>query len=130
MWDAWLCANRCGVFQSGVYSCDPNPCEPTSIVSEREAQVRLILSVVPNPVTRSTRFHYALPCRERVEIDIFDPAGRCVRRLPRRGTQVTTGSLSWDGCDDSGVRVSAGAYLCRLTAGGQSTSTLVIVLGE
>jgi hypothetical protein len=57
MWDAWLCANRCGVFQPGVYTCDPNPCEPTSFVSEVEPRARLTLSVVPNPVTGGTHVH-------------------------------------------------------------------------
>jgi subtilisin family serine protease len=77
------------------------------------------LVVAPNPFRGSTRVH--APPGARVEV--FDAAGRRVRRLAADGS---VGPRRWDGADDAGRPVPQGLYVVRARwAGGETRSRVV-----
>jgi flagellar hook assembly protein FlgD len=54
-----------------------------------------------------------------VQLAIYDASGRRVRTLESRDRAAGRGEVLWDGTDDNGIAVPAGAYFCRLSADGQ-----------
>lgn len=75
------------------------------------------ISVIrPNPVTAGARIEYGVAAPARVRLELFDLSGRLVRRLVSEDRPPGPGAVDWDGRDGSGRRVSAGVYVCRLSA--------------
>ena len=78
---------------------------------------QLSLSVYPSPFNPTTRIRYEIPkTSARIELAIFDAAGRFVRCLP---AACGSGSVMWNGEDNCGRKVSSGVYIVRLKAGNQ-----------
>ena len=87
----------------------------------------LRLEAVGLPGTRqSIRFH--LPDPGPASLRMFDVAGRCVRVLVEENLPTGDHQVPWDGANDAGRRVAAGAYLCRLEAGGLHATCRVVRL--
>jgi hypothetical protein len=82
----------------------------------------------PSPFTGSTTLAFALSRPVAARLEIFDIHGRKIRTLfadrPGPGSQ----SVVWDGTNDEGAEVSAGAYLCRLRAGDLTECRKVVKL--
>ena len=73
------------------------------------------LRLRPNPAATGTVISYSVLGAGRVSLKVFDPIGRLVRvfgGLPNRPTSIT-----WDGCDQTGVRVAKGVYFIELVSG-------------
>lgn len=81
---------------------------PTSAAIEEEIAEAARLFVVPNPSAGLVRLEGFRDAAQRIEI--VDAAGRVVRSLGH-------GACTWDGRDDGGRRVPAGAYFARSAAG-------------
>lgn len=82
----------------------------------------------PNPFTTCTTLSYSLRENASVAIEIFDLRGQRVRTLFREEMPKGEHELSWDGLDDHGKPVSTGIYLCRLSAGKQSSTRKLLKL--
>ena len=83
----------------------------------------------PNPFGLSTVIHYELPAAMPVHLTIHNASGRVVRTLvdhERRGEGPH--AVRWDGRDDSGRSVAAGAYFYRLDADGETLTAKMILL--
>ncbi len=76
----------------------------------------------PNPFAAATVLSYALPdgSDSPARLSVYDVSGRRVRTLMEgsRGPGVHT--VTWDGTDDMGRRVTSGVYFYRLEWNGQS----------
>ena len=72
---------------------------------------------VPNPVVGRATISYSLPAAGRVRLSLYDLAGGRVRTLA--DGQGTAGAhvAVWDGTDDRGRAVHAGAFFVRLEFG-------------
>jgi len=72
----------------------------------------------PNPFVAGTRLTLRLPARARVELSVYDAAGRMERRLAL-GSELDAGphEFSWDGRDAEGARAAPGVYYVRGLAG-------------
>ncbi len=81
-----------------------------------------------NPVRSEATFRYAIPRGGDVALTIHDPAGRLVRSLIDQAMIPGIRSSKWNGRDDGGRRVVAGAYFARLAAGGTVRSVKIIFL--
>lgn len=81
--------------------------------------------VHPNPFVTDTEFRFALPghSSESVEVELFDPSGRRIRRLSVPPGQ---GFLRWDGRDESGNDPGSGVYLYRVRMGDWERSGKVV----
>lgn len=67
----------------------------------------------PNPFGERTTLRFRLDRPETVRLEIFDAAGRRVRRLLGGPVPVGPHEIVWDGRDDSGRPVDSGIYFQR-----------------
>jgi len=81
----------------------------------------------PNPSTDGGTLHFRLAQAQRVELTLFDLAGRRVARLADGRMDAGVHDLHWGRTDDHGHRVAAGIYRAQLKAGGEE-KTLNVVL--
>jgi len=61
-------------------------------------------------------------------LEVFDLAGRLVRRLPGGWRAAGIDRVGWDGADESGTRVRPGLYLVTVRAGGRVAHTRVALI--
>ncbi len=71
-----------------------------------------------NPAREATAFAIDLPRDARYGLDVFDSAGRLVRRFAGDGVAGTE-VVRWDGVAAAGTRVPAGLYWARLDVAGE-----------
>lgn len=75
------------------------------------------LAAFPNPARGgSTSVLYRVPLAGRVALDVYDASGRHVRALVAGAFAAGVRSAAWDGRDDAGRNVAAGAYWLRLAS--------------
>jgi subtilisin family serine protease len=84
----------------------------------------------PNPFTGSTRIRYELHRATSVRLTVYDVTGRLVRTLEETSRKEPGAySVDWDGRDQEGRSVAAGAYFYRLAADeGRTASNRLIFL--
>jgi len=83
----------------------------------------------PNPGRSAIQFHFQLAASGQACLDIYDITGRRVKSLPQGTVPAgTVRPFTWDGSDQSGKKVSAGVYFCRLSALGIERSVRFIML--
>ncbi len=71
-------------------------------------------SVRPNPTSGSAHILFSLPEAGRVEVGVYDLAGRRIRTLRSDRLPAGEASLRWDGRDETGRPAAAGTYVCRV----------------
>lgn len=87
--------------------------------SQQTATLTLSFSAPrPNPARELTSFRLALPAAAPVQVDVYDVAGRRVRRLAQSEFPTGLVDLSFDLRDDEGGRLARGVYLVRALLGG------------
>ena len=80
----------------------------------------------PNPFTPGmdvTEVSYTVPAEGPATVVIYNQLGQVVRTLVNGNQEAGSHSIRWDGKDESGNLVAAGAYICKLTSG-EHTSTV------
>jgi subtilisin family serine protease len=77
------------------------------------------VAVKPNPFNPSAMITYEVPAKERVELKIFDVAGRLIRTLAEGTTEPGVHTSFFDGRTNSGQELASGVYFLELSAGGQ-----------
>jgi hypothetical protein len=80
-------------------------------------QTRLLPNV-PNPFNPRTEIRFELARPGTVRLELFDAAGRLVRRVELPAQSTGTHTWTWRGEDDAGNPVGSGVYRVRLTADG------------
>lgn len=82
------------------------------------------------PQSRNGRvdIRFAVPGATVPALEIYDLAGRLVRHLPGTGRGANLAEAAWDGRDDRGRPVPAGAYLVRAAAPGAAGAARVMML--
>ncbi|GIV54515.1 MAG: hypothetical protein KatS3mg039_1033 [Candidatus Kapaibacterium sp.] len=126
-------------------STDPRggtPAKPNSILASAERDTRL--SASPNPFSptstdarlQQTTITYRLPWQSaRITLRIFDASGIPIRELANGQYSAAEGALLWDGRNNAGFAVGAGAYVLLLEASDALSresirEQLVIVIGN
>lgn len=97
----------------------------------------------PNPFSRSTSLTFTVPngsgavgrgggaasaATGTVRLTIYDVSGRVVRRLVQKSLPGGSYTVSWDGRDESGVRVASGIYFARVSAGAQAVTRKMLLV--
>jgi hypothetical protein len=72
------------------------------------------LAVAPNPFTGCTRILWQLAADARVDLKIYDAAGRVRRTLASGAYRAGSYALDWNGADDAGRSLAYGIYFVRL----------------
>jgi hypothetical protein len=89
-----------------------------------------IEAVWPNPAPNSTTIRYSVPGNQTATLDVYDLAGRRVRRLRQDTGGAGTLEAVWDARDDRGTRVASGTYFLRLQTENRMVTGKVVVLGD
>jgi len=87
-----------------------------------------IVATMPNPATGQVIVAFAVPKPGRVEVSIYDVAGRRVRALDSRRLKAGTHRLTWNGLNDGGERVNPGMYFCRVSTGEQTEVKKIVLV--
>ena len=85
----------------------------------------------PNPVRDRATIQYGIPSSaagRRFAIDVYDPAGRHVRRLAQGAAEPGTFTVQWDLRNGDGAPVKSGLYLLVVEAGGERRSRRVVAM--
>jgi hypothetical protein len=94
----------------------------------RAPEMTVLSQSSPNPFTSTTMLAYALARPSAVSLRVYNTAGQLVRTLVNGRQGAGTHSVRWDGRNDAGRKLPAGAYLYRLQAGDRTmTRKLVLV---
>ena len=109
------CSLLHGAWQRASDNCDG--CMTESIMESPESGAFLIGKIGPNPSPGSVRIQYTMRNTTAPRIEIFDAAGRSVRRFALGEQAAGAYELVWDGRNDSGREVAAGVYFLRMRAG-------------
>lgn len=73
----------------------------------------------PNPFNPTTNFKYSLPKATQVKLVIYDIFGREVKTLINNEMkEAGTYTVTWDGKNNMGIKVSSGTYFYRMQAAG------------
>lgn len=85
------------------------------------------LDIYPNPLTSKLTVKFFLPGSEGVSVVIFNPIGQEIKTLIDGLLPAGQHSLTWDGSDEQGERVSGGLYVVRLKTSRSSCARKLIV---
>ena len=84
------------------------------------------LQNAPNPFAENTRLLYTLPHSGQVNLTVYSVDGRRIRQLADESQRPGLHSVSWDGRDDGGREVAAGAYICKFTFGSVEQTRILV----
>ncbi len=73
-----------------------------------------VLSNSPNPFVGNTTISYTLPTSGNVTVKVYDMVGRLVRVLVDEFQDAGSQNVAWNGRDEAGNELSAGAYTYEL----------------
>jgi len=85
-----------------------------------------LLPATPNPFNQDVLIRFELAEAAEVSVVICDVSGRAVRSFTPERRAAGPHALSWDGRDQDGRSLPAGAYYVRLEVGGTARSVEVI----
>lgn len=132
---AWAEGYRPVAYDSLLFDCDSTfnfslavdtgvtgPTEPRVLVTRLEHPY-------PSPGRSPVNIRFQLALGGESTLDIYDVAGRLIRRLPQgRVPAGTMRSAVWDGLGQGGRRAPSGVYLCRLSAPGAVRTARFVLL--
>jgi len=73
-----------------------------------------ISQVFPNPFRNSASLEFTIPSSGPVTVSVYDVRGKLVATLDTGVRPAGTHTVTWDGLDSDGNRVSAGTYFFKL----------------
>jgi hypothetical protein len=85
-------------------------------------------SQAPNPSREGGTLRFRLPSAQRVDLSLFDLAGRRIARLVNGLLDGGEHNVAWPRTDDHGHRVAAGVYLARIKAGSVERTLNVVLV--
>jgi len=115
--DYWLVAK-------GVYTT----LGPEDIESAELPRQLALGNAMPNPTRDGLTIPFALPTRSKVELGIYDLAGRFVTRVIRGERDAGYHNVTWNLTDQRGRRVANGVYFYKIQVGKWHSERKVTVL--
>jgi hypothetical protein len=82
----------------------------------------------PNPFNPTTRIRFSLAQRGRAKIVIYDLVGRTIKTLVDAPIEAGHHSVTWDGRNESGQRVSSGVYWMQMQTDTYSSKKKMVAL--
>ena len=90
---------------------------PTDVNSEFQNLTFKIDQNYPNPFNPATVINYSIPKEVAVSIKVYNSLGKEIKTLENGYKSAGLYSITWNGDDNSGNKVSSGTYFYRITAG-------------
>ena len=100
-------------------------------VADAEDQKPLTLMLAPgrpNPAAPMTAIRFDLPRAGRIDLGVYDVAGRRVATLANGDFQPGQHEAFWSGRDDQGRALASGQYFYRLTAEGTTLTRKILLV--
>jgi|TARA_B110000438_G_scaffold164212_1_gene157144 uncharacterized protein YjiK len=97
---------------------------------EQESQINnfIIEENYPNPFNSNTKINFNIPVNNFTRISVFDLNGKESRILINKYLEKGQRSISWDGRDNNGKKVSSGMYIYMIETGGlRQTHTMTLI---
>ena len=91
-------------------------------VADESPESYSLIQSFPNPFNPSTTIEFSLPSQGFAELAIYNTTGQKIRTLVSNDLAQGAHTLVWDGKNESGVTVSSGVYITKLSAGSTSIS--------
>jgi len=86
------------------------------------------VKIFPNPMSTNGTILYSVPSKTDVKINIYDIAGRLVRRLVNGEVNAGSYTAIWDRKDANGVEVTQGVFIYNfITPGYKSTGKITVI---
>jgi predicted CXXCH cytochrome family protein len=82
----------------------------------------------PNPFNPTTSISFALASKEHVQLQIYDIAGNLISTLVDKDMSTGTYRVVWNCMNNSGVKVTTGVYIYKITAGSYTESKKMILM--
>ncbi len=82
-----------------------------SLIETNESQLPTEFSLsqnYPNPFNPTTKIEFTIPEKSLTKISIFNVKGRLVKELLNQKMQTGKHSITWNGTDSNGTKVSSG----------------------
>ena len=121
-------------FGEGATDCylvklGPDPVLPTDINDEPNSLLPnfALRQNYPNPFNPSTEIEFDLQRRSVARLTIYNILGQEVRKLVDAELSAGHHTVTWDGSDDAGKRVSTGIYFYRFETEGYSESRKMVL---
>ncbi len=125
--DVWGCGYT-AAFQGRIYHCRVYLPAPAAVRERTDQSAVSPVRTFPNPFSPSTSLSFFMARPESVLVEIFDPAGRVIRRIEPGLVGSGTHEILWDGRDEAGRRLASGVFFYRFRAGDEvKGGTLVLV---
>ena len=103
--------------------------EPTGEIPHLpEGSIATLRQSHPNPTRGGTTIEFVLAFAADVTLDVFDVAGRRVRRLLNGPIDAGECEATWDLTNESGEKVAPGVYFYRLVADDESATRKLAVI--
>ncbi len=116
-----------GPLSTGLPPFDICICAPVPSAAELPLSAHLGRNY-PNPFNPSTTIPFSLDAPARVEISIYDAAGRRIKSILNGEMAAGFHREIWTGIDESSRPVSSGVYFAVMRAGGSSSSIKLLLL--
>ena len=88
-----------------------------------------LLEVYPNPFKSQTAFRFSLSANCKASLKIYDISGKLVKSFSTDYQQpIPSNCLVWTGTNNSGKKLPAGVYICRLKTTEGTTETKEIII--
>lgn len=102
----------------------------TTVSVESDAPAEIAFAAIsPNPFRGTLSLVLEVPEHAgKVELGVFDVAGRRVRTLVRSALSAGRHAFHWDGTGEDGGRAAAGIYVMRLSGAGRSLTRRATLL--
>ena len=82
----------------------------------------------PNPFNPTLTVAFELEVAGRVELAVYNVAGKRVRTLAREHRPAGRHEVSWDATGDNGSRAASGVYVVRIVSGSWQETRKVVLL--
>lgn len=110
------------------FTTDPPDAYPATGVEEAALERVVLEQNRPNPFNPVTVMRFAVPARGKVELSVYDVAGRRVATLVDGEVDGGYHDAVWNGTTDAGDGVATGIYFARFSAFGEERTQKMILL--
>ena len=86
-----------------------------------------VLQNRPNPFTNTTELQVGLPASAKVDVVVYDIAGRRVRTMTIANAQAGWKSIPFDSKDDAGNPLASGVYFYKVSALGKTITNKMVI---
>ncbi len=113
-------------YGGSVFKINETEVSVDNITSERNGFE--LLQNFPNPFNPSTIIRYRLSGYSNVELKIYNLLGQVVRTLVQEKQTAGFKHVQWDGKNQSGIPVSSGLYICRITVENEARTMKILLM--